>query len=100
MTDHVIKTFNLKEDDFDKVQEIILENALALDKKIVIDFFQRTIVCPHCLSLDGKNCPCSRNTDRSFMRPFTLVDPKTIFGADYSKEHDIIAINNKPRRQS
>lgn len=63
--DEVIGTFQLSEDSetFDKVQVIIMENTLLTpdtSKHDVVKFFQDEIICPHCLSFDGKNCNCSK----------------------------------------
>ena len=40
MTDSIIQKFNLNEEDFDKVQNIILKNKIPLNKHSVIDYFE------------------------------------------------------------
>lgn len=40
MTDSVIQKFNLSEESFDLVQNIILKNKIPLNKHTVIDYFQ------------------------------------------------------------
>jgi hypothetical protein len=61
LADDIIKTFNLSDDAFDQIQTILFDNALPLNKKDeVIKFFKDNVVCPHCLSLEGRNCSCTK----------------------------------------
>ena len=53
--------FNLSEDDFEKIEELIQENTLLTPdttKHDVINFFHTEILCPHCHSFLGKKCSC------------------------------------------
>jgi hypothetical protein len=62
-TEAVMGQFNLSDDDFDKVSEIIIENTLLqpeTTEKDVIDFFTTNIICPQCSSLLGQKCNCSQ----------------------------------------
>jgi hypothetical protein len=57
----VINHFNLSDDVLEQVGEIIMENSLLTPDTSsgdVVKFFEKNIVCPQCLSLDGPACHC------------------------------------------
>lgn len=57
----VTDQLQLQEDDFDKVQDIILDNFLPLDdNQLVIEYFRDIVLCPRCGSLLGLKCTCPR----------------------------------------
>ena len=60
MTEAVIESYNLSQEDFDQVQTIILDCELPLDKLSVLNYFHAHIICPHCLSLQGLKCACNQ----------------------------------------
>jgi hypothetical protein len=59
----VVNHFNLSDESFDRVGELIMENTLLTpdtSSEDVIKFFEKNIVCPQCLSLNGSACNCSK----------------------------------------
>jgi len=57
LTEQVIKAFHLSDDLFDEVQEIIQDKFTGSN---VIDYFEKNIICPHCLSFLGPKCTCQQ----------------------------------------
>ena len=63
MAEKIIEHFQLDEESFDKVQDIILYNASNYhidDFEEVRTYFRFIVVCPQCMSLDGPQCDCWR----------------------------------------
>ena len=57
----VMSQFDLPEEDWERVNEIIMENTLlepTMIEQDVVDFFTANIICPHCNSLLGNKCSC------------------------------------------
>jgi len=55
--EYVIDRCNLSEDQFDEIQEIILNNELPLDKHEILTYFLQNKVCPQCYTLN-RTCQC------------------------------------------
>jgi hypothetical protein len=57
IVEYVIDRCRLSEEQFNDVQEIILDNELPLDKHEILTYFLQNKVCPQCYTLN-KTCQC------------------------------------------